>query len=150
MERTKTYSPKAREVERKWWVVDAAASELTLGRMAAKISRVLQGKHKPTYAPHLDDGDFIVIVNAEQVKVTGKKAADKVYPYNTGWPSGLRHRKFADVREKKPGDIIKLAVKRMLPKNCLARDMLKKLKTYRGPEHPHAAQQPQPLDLTKI
>lgn len=148
MIQNKTYSAKARDIENAWWLVDAKGQ--TLGRMATRIATVLQGKHKPTYTPHLDDGDFIVVINAEQVKVTGKKATEKVYPYVTGYPSGLKERKFSDLIERDPGEVIRMAVKRMLPKNALGRRMLKKLKPYGGAEHPHVAQKPEPLDLSRI
>lgn len=148
MIQNKTYSAKLRDIENSWWLVDAKG--LVLGRMAAKISTVLQGKHKPTFTPHLDDGDFVVVINSEQVKVTGKKATEKVYPYHTGYPGGLKERKFSDLIENDPGEVIRMAVKRMLPKSALGRRMLRKLKAYGGSEHPHTAQKPEPLDLSRV
>ena len=121
-----------------------------LGRLAARISKVLQGKHKPEYTPHIDMGDFVVIVNADQLDLTGKKAEKKVYPYYTGWRGGLKERTFKDLMERDPARVIQYAVRRMLPKSKLGKNMLTKLKIHRGSEHPHSAQQPQPLDLTKI
>jgi len=128
-----------------WHVVDA--SQETLGRMAAGVARVLQGKHKPTYTPHADTGDFVVVVNAERVRVTGRKATDKVYRHHTGWPGGLVERTFAHMVERHPEEIVRLAVRRMLPKTTLGRHMLRKLKIYRGKEHPHHAQKPQPMSF---
>jgi len=115
-----------------------------------RVERVLQGKHKPTYTPHVDDGDFVVVTNAEKVRVTGKKAWNKVYPYYTGWTGGLKSKTYGEIMEQDPAQIVRLAVKRMLPKSKLGRQMLTKLKVYAGGEHPHAAQKPQPLDPSKI
>lgn len=145
----KTYMAKtADQKSREWLVVDA--SDLVLGRMSAKIARILQGKHKPQYTPHIDMGDFVVVVNAEKVRLTGRKAQSKTYPYYTGWTGGYKEHTFADLIERDPGRIIRLAVKRMLPKTKLGRQMLTKLKAYGGSEHPHAAQQPKPFDLQTI
>ncbi|MBI3724861.1 50S ribosomal protein L13 [bacterium] len=146
-----TYMAKAADkASRQWWVVDAAKTDLSLGRMATRIAKILMGKHKPTYTPHLDTGDFVIVVNAEKVKVTGKKRLEKVYPYFTLYPSGLRARTFADLVVRDPGKIIRFAVSRMLPKSKLGRTQISKLKSYKGPAHPHAAQKPEPIDISKI
>jgi large subunit ribosomal protein L13 len=126
-----------------WFVVDA--SKETLGRLAAILAQRLQGKHKPTYTAHVDTGDYFVVINAEKVQVTGGKATKKVYRHHTGYPGGLRERTYAHMLEKHPGDIIRLAVKRMLPKSTLGRHMLKKLKVYAGESHDHHAQKPEPI-----
>ena len=130
-----------------WYVIDA--SRETLGRMAVGVARVLMGKHKPNYTPHADVGDFVVVTNARKVNVTGRKATDKVYRHHTGHPGGLVERTFPVMLERHPEDIIKLAVRRMLPKTTMGRHMMKKLKVYRGPEHPHHAQRPEPLSFAK-
>ncbi len=130
-----------------WHVIDA--SRETLGRMAAGVARILMGKHKPTYTPHADVGDFVVVIHAEKVRVTGRKATDKVYHHHTGHPGGLVERSFPVMRERHPEEIIKLAVRRMLPKTTLGRHMLRKLKVYRGGRHPHHAQRPEPLTFAK-
>jgi large subunit ribosomal protein L13 len=141
----KTYSAKAEEVQRDWFVVDA--SEKTLGRLASEIAHRLRGKHKPEYTPHVDTGDYIVVINAERVMVTGAKATDKIYHRHTGYPGGLKSMSFEQLIEKAPERVIQGAVKGMLPRNPLGRAMFKKLKVYAGTEHPHAAQQPQPLNI---
>lgn len=141
----KTYSAKPHEVKRDWFVVDA--SEQVLGRLAAKVAKYLRGKHKPEYTPHVDTGDCIVVINAEQVRVTGNKSQDKTYHHHTGYPGGLKSISFEDLQEKNPVKIIELAVKGMLPKNSLGRDMYRKLKVYVGSEHPHSAQQPKKLEI---
>jgi large subunit ribosomal protein L13 len=141
----KTYSPKAGEVQRNWYVIDA--QDKILGRMAAEIARRLRGKHKPEFAPHIDTGDFIVVVNAKKVKVTGQKLEKKKYYRHTGYPGGLKETTLARMMESKPEEVIRHAVKGMLPKNRLGRAMLKKLKVYAGPDHPHQAQQPQALEF---
>jgi large subunit ribosomal protein L13 len=135
-------------VDRRWYVVDA--KDMVLGRLAAKVATVLMGKHKPSYTPHLDTGDFVVVINADQVRLTGDKRWTKEYPYFTGWRSGLKAHTFQDLIERDPGRVIRMAVKRMLPKSILGRNMLGKLKAYGGADHPHAAQKPEPLDLTTI
>ena len=140
-----TYIAKTGEVERQWFVVDA--QDQILGRLAVRLARILMGKTKPVYTPHVDTGDFVIVVNAEKITVTGKKAEQKTYQHYTGYPSGLKETKFYKMLERKPEDIIRLAVRRMLPKNKLGRKMLKKLKVYRGPAHPHQAQKPEPLTL---
>ena len=132
-------------VDRKWYVIDAEGK--ILGRMAVRIAVMLQGKHKPNYTPHVDNGDFIIVVNAEKVRVTGRKMETKTYDYNTGYPSGRRIVTLADKLAKKPAEVIHLAVRRMLPKTKLGRAMFKKLKVYAGADHPHEAQQPEALEI---
>jgi large subunit ribosomal protein L13 len=141
----KTYTVKAGEIERRWYVVDA--KDQVLGRMASSIATILRGKHKPTYSPHLDVGDFVIVVNAKDVRLTGKKASQKTYFRHSGYMGGERHIPFRRMLERHPDRIIKLAVKGMLPKNTLGRSMLRKLKVYAGPEHPHEAQLPEPLEF---
>ncbi|GAB1258310.1 50S ribosomal protein L13 [Aurantivibrio plasticivorans] len=141
----KTISAKPETVKRDWFIVDAAGK--TLGRMAAEIASRLRGKHKPEYTPHVDTGDYIVVINAEQVRVTGNKANDKMYHRHTGYPGGLKSINFNDLVDKAPERVIQSAVKGMLPKGPLGRAMFKKLKIYAGSEHPHAAQQPQELNI---
>jgi large subunit ribosomal protein L13 len=142
---TKTYVAKPTDRERNWLLVDADG--LTLGRVATQIADVLRGKRKPEYTPHIDTGDFVVVVNAEKVHVTGNKRADKRYYRHSGYPGGLRSRTFEQMLARRPEEIIRLAVKGMMPRNRLARKQLTKLKIYAGPEHPHVAQKPQPLDV---
>tara|TARA_R110000868_G_scaffold124730_4_gene329540 strand:- start:8346 stop:8789 length:444 start_codon:yes stop_codon:yes gene_type:complete len=139
----KTYSAKIGSVERKWYVVDA--TDKILGRIATEIAHRLRGKHKPEYTPHCDVGDFIVVINADKIKVTGNKAKQKIYYRHTGYPGGIKSRTFSEVIEKKPEDAVKSAVKGMLPRNPLGRSMFKKLKVYAGNEHEHQAQQPNEL-----
>lgn len=139
----KTVSTKPHEVKRDWFVVNAA--DKTLGRLATEIARRLRGKHKPEYTPHVDTGDYIVVVNAEKVKVSGKKSSDKIYYHHSGHPGGIKSISFEKLQDKNPARIIELAVKGMLPKNVLGREMYRKLKVYAGSEHPHTAQQP--IDL---
>ena len=141
----KTYSAKPETVKREWFVVDAA--EQTLGRLATEVARHLRGKHKPEYTPHVDTGDYIVVINADKVKVTGNKGSDKMYHRHTGYPGGLKSISFDKLIDHKPEHVIELAVKGMLPKNPLGRAMFKKMKVYAGSEHPHAAQQPQELKV---
>jgi large subunit ribosomal protein L13 len=141
----KTYSAKADEVVRDWFVVDAA--DKTLGRLAAEIAHRLRGKHKPEFTPHVDTGDYIVVINAEKVRVTGAKATDKMYHHHTGYPGGLKSISFEKLIDKAPERVIQGAVKGMLPRNPLGRAMFRKLKVYAGSEHPHAAQQPQVLNI---
>ncbi len=141
----KTYMAKPGEVTREWYVVDASGK--TLGRLATEIARILRGKHKPQYTPHVDVGDFVIVINAEKIAVTGRKLDQKRYYRHSGYPGGLRSITLRRMLEKHPERVIRLAVKGMLPKNRLGRRMLKKLKVYAGPEHPHQAQQPKPLDL---
>ena len=141
----KTFSAKPAEVQRDWYVVDASGK--TLGRLASEIARRLRGKHKAEYTPHVDTGDYIVVVNAEKVHVSGKKESDKYYHRFTGYVGNLKSEPLGKLRERKPERIIELAVKGMLPRNPLGRQMFRKLKVYRGPEHRHQAQQPQSLEL---
>jgi large subunit ribosomal protein L13 len=141
----KTYVAKPTDRERNWLVVDATG--LTLGRLATQIADALRGKRKPTYTPHIDTGDFVIVVNAEKISVTGKKRTDKMYYRHSGYPGGLKSRSLNDMLERRPEEVIRLAVKGMLPRNRLARKQLTKLKVYAGPEHPHAAQQPQTMEI---
>jgi large subunit ribosomal protein L13 len=141
----KTYSAKANEIEKQWYLVDAEAQ--TLGRLATQIADVLRGKGKPQYTPHVDSGDFVVVVNAEKVRVTGDKLHTKVYYRYTGYPGGLRERTLEEQLARRPEEVLRRAVRGMLPKNRLAAAQLRKLKIYAGPEHPHAAQQPRPLEV---
>jgi len=141
----KSFMAKKEQVEHKWVLVDA--TDTVLGRMAAKIAPILMGKTKPTYTPHVDTGNYVIVVNADKVKVTGKKAEVKEYDYYTHFPGGHKFVSFADMMAKKPEKVIELAVRRMLPKNKLGRAMLKKLKVYRGPEHEHHAQKPEKIEL---
>lgn len=141
----KTYVAKPETVQREWYVVDATGK--TLGRLAARVASILRGKHKPEFTPHMDTGDFIIIVNAEKIAVTGRKLGQKHYYQHSGYPSGLRDVNLARQLELHPERVIAAAVRGMLPKGALGRQMLKKLKIYVGPEHPHQAQQPKPLDL---
>ncbi len=139
----RTYSPKASEIERSWYVVDAEG--LVLGRLATEVARVLRGKHKPTFAPHLDTGDHVVIVNADKVVLTSGKAEAKQVYRHSGYPGGLRSRSYADLLAAKPAEAVRRSVRGMLPKNRLGAQMLRKLKVYAGPNHPHFAQKPRPL-----
>ncbi len=141
----KTFSAKAGEVNHDWFLVDA--SDKTLGRLASEIAHRLRGKHKAEYTPHVDTGDYIVVINAEKVRVTGAKRTDKMYHRHTGYPGGLKSMSFEKLIDKAPERVIQGAVKGMLPRNPLGRAMFKKLKVYAGTEHPHAAQQPQALDI---
>ncbi len=141
----KTYSANKETVKRNWYVVDA--SNKVLGRMATEIANRLRGKHKAEYTPHVDTGDYIVVVNAEKVKVTGNKARDKMYYHYTGYPGGIKSITFEKLQDKAPEKVIEVAVKGMMPKNKLSRAMLSKLKVYAGNDHPHAAQQPQALEI---
>ncbi len=141
----KTYQANAQDRERDWHVVDAEAK--TLGRLATQIANVLRGKHKPTYTPHVDVGDFVVVINAEKVAVTGKKRDDKRYWRHSGYPGGIRSRTLGEMLERRPEEVLRKAVKGMLPRNRLARKQLTKLKIYAGPEHPHEAQKPKTLEI---
>ena len=144
----RTYTPKPGEVTRAWHVIDA--SDVVLGRLASQAAILLRGKHKPQFAPHVDTGDFVVVINAEKIRVTGDKLAQKTYWRHSGYPGGLRQETYADLLRKRPERVVEQAVKGMLPKNSLGRKMLSKLKVYAGPEHPHAAQQPTPFEITQI
>ena len=141
----KTYAARPRDVQRDWYVVDA--SDKVLGRLASAIAHRLRGKHKPIYTPHVDTGDFIVVTNVEKIKVTGNKAEQKLYHRHSGYPGGVRTVSFAQLQQRFPERALERAVKGMLPKGPLGYAMLKKLKCYAGPSHPHAAQQPKTLDL---
>ena len=141
----KTYSAKPGEVSRDWYVVDAEGK--TLGRLATQIADTLRGKNKAVYTPHVDTGDFVVVVNAEKIAVTGDKLHEKMYYRHSGYPGGLKKRTLNDMLERRPEEVIRLAVRGMLPKNRLARKQLTKLKVYAGPEHPHEAQKPQKLEI---
>ncbi|HEY3461933.1 MAG TPA: 50S ribosomal protein L13 [Gaiellaceae bacterium] len=140
----KTYSAKPGEVTREWYLVDAEGK--TLGRLATQIADTLRGKRKPQYTPHVDTGDFVVVVNAEKIHVTGNKLDQKRYYRHSGYPGGLRSRTLRDQLERRPTEVLRVAVKGMLPKNRLARQQITKLKIYAGPEHPHEAQNPKPLE----
>ncbi len=151
----KTYSARSETVERDWYIIDA--THQILGRLATEVALRLRGKHKPEYTPHVDTGDFIIVTNAAYIRVTGKKEKDKIYYSHSGYPGGLKSISFEKLLAWKPERVIELAVKGMLPKNALGRDMFRKLKVYAGSEHPHAAQEPKVLafkentrDLTKI
>jgi large subunit ribosomal protein L13 len=141
----KTYSVKAGEIERQWWIVDARGK--ILGRVATEVARILRGKHKPIYTPHLDTGDYVVVVNAEKIELSGRKADQKEYFRHSGYMGGEKFIPFRRMLEKNPERVIELAVKGMLPKNALGRNMRSKLRVYAGTEHPHEAQNPQVLNL---
>ena len=141
----KCYTAKKEEVTPGWKLVDAEG--MVLGRLASKIAPILMGKHKPTYTPHVDTGDYVVVVNAEKIKVSGNKMFTKEYQYYTGYPGGQKAKSFADLLANEPEKVIETAVRRMLPKNKLGRDMLSKLKVYRGGEHVHSAQNPEKIEL---
>ena len=142
-----TYTPKPGEIERRWHVIDA--NDIVLGRLASQAATLLRGKHKPQFAPHVDTGDFVVIVNAEKVAISGAKREEFRYRHS-GYPGGLSKRTVGELLERHPERVIELAVRGMLPKNTLGRAQLKKLKVYAGPEHPHAAQQPTPYTLNQV
>jgi large subunit ribosomal protein L13 len=142
----KTYTAKATDrPEREWYVVDADGK--TLGRLATQIADMLRGKRKPEYTPHCDTGDFVVVINAEKIAVTGKKRTDKIYYRHSGYPGGLRSRTLNEMLERRPEEVLRKAVTGMLPRNRLARQQIQKLKIYAGPKHPHAAQQPKPIEI---
>jgi large subunit ribosomal protein L13 len=143
-----TYSPKPGDVTRAWHVIDA--EDVVLGRLATEVATLLRGKHKPTFAPHVDTGDFVIIVNAEKVALTGHKREQKFAYRHSGYPGGLRKRSFGELLDTRPERLLEKVVKGMLPKNKLGRAQAKKLKVYAGPEHPHSAQQPQQYQITKI
>lgn len=144
----KTYLPSTAEIQRDWYVVDA--TDQRLGRLASEIAMVLRGKNKPTYTPHLDTGDFVVVINAEKVEVTGKKRSQKVYRRHSGRPGGMKTESFEKLQARLPERIIEQAVKGMLPKNSLGRQLFTKMKVYAGADHPHAAQQPKVLEIKTI
>ena len=141
----KTYSPRPQDIERKWWIVDAEGQ--ILGRLASKIALILRGKHKPTYAPHMDVGDFVIVINADKIATTGNRMEDKMYHRHSKYQGGLTSIRLKDQIKRFPDRPIKIAVKGMLPKNSLGRQMFTKLKVYAGPNHPHEAQQPEVLQL---
>lgn len=141
----KTYQAKKEDLDHKWYLVNADGK--VLGRLSTELAKILKGKNKPTYTPHMDTGDFVVVVNAEKVTLTGKKMKDKIYYHHTGYPGGIKEMNAEKLLAKKPTEMIRIAVKGMLPKNSLGRQMIRKLKIYPGPNHPHEAQRPTPLDL---
>jgi large subunit ribosomal protein L13 len=140
-----TYSPKASEIDRSWYVIDA--NDVPLGRLASEVAQVLRGKNKPTYAPHMDGGDFVIVVNADKIYVSGNKEIEKIYYRHSGFPGGLRAETLSQIRKDHPERIVETAIRGMLPKNRLGRQMMSKLKVYSGPDHPHAAQKPETLTL---
>jgi large subunit ribosomal protein L13 len=144
----RTYSPKPGEVTRVWHVIDA--EDVVLGRLATQVATLLRGKHKPTFAPHVDTGDFVIIVNAGKVALTGNKRDQKFAYRHSGYPGGLRKRSFGELLDTRPDRLLEKVVKGMLPKNKLGRAQGKKLKVYAGPDHPHAAQQPKPFEIAKV
>jgi large subunit ribosomal protein L13 len=144
----RTYSPKPGEIERQWHVIDA--SDVVLGRLASHAATLLRGKHKPTFAPHVDTGDFVIIVNAGKVALTGNKRQTKIAYRHSGYPGGLKQVRYSDLLDTRPDRAVELAVKGMLPHNKLGRQLIKKLKVYAGAEHPHAAQQPKPFEIKQI
>ncbi|GAA1887483.1 50S ribosomal protein L13 [Lapillicoccus jejuensis] len=144
----RTYTPKPGEVTRSWHVIDA--TDVVLGRLASQTAVLLRGKHKPTFAPHVDTGDFVIIVNADKVVLTGNKAAQKLAYRHSGFPGGLKSTSYTELLEKNPTKAVEKAIRGMLPKNSLARQQLTKLKVYAGPTHPHAAQQPVPFEITQV
>ena len=144
----RTYTPKAGEVTRQWHVIDA--TDLVLGRLASHVASLLRGKHKPTFAAHVDTGDFVIVINAEKVALTGQKLAQKIDYRHSLYPGGLRATVYGDLVQSDPRRVIEKAVKGMLPHNKLGREQLKKLKVYAGPEHPHAAQQPTAFEITQV
>ena len=140
-----TYTPKASEIERAWYVVDADG--LTLGRMSTEVARILRGKHKPTFAPHIDTGDHVIIINADKVVLSSGKAEQKMVYRHSGYPGGIRSRTYAQLLGQRPQEAVRRTIRGMLPKNRLGRAQISKLKVYAGPDHPHAAQKPQPLEI---
>jgi large subunit ribosomal protein L13 len=144
----RTFSPKAGDIQHQWHVIDA--SDVVLGRLASHAAILLRGKHKPIFAPHVDTGDFVIVVNAEKVALSGRKLEQKKAYRHSGYPGGLREVTYSDLLEKHPERVIEKAVRGMLPKNSLGRSMLRKLKVYAGPEHPHQAQQPVPYEITQV
>jgi len=144
----RTYTPKPGDVEKNWYVIDA--TDVVLGRLATHVATLLRGKHKPSFAPHVDNGDFVIVINAEKVALTGSKLDDKLAYRHSGYPGGLKATTYAQLLERFPERVIEKAVRGMVPKTTLGRDQLKKLKVYAGPEHPHAAQQPQAFEITQV
>ncbi len=144
----RTYTPKPGDVEKNWYVIDA--TDVVLGRLATHVATLLRGKHKPSFAPHVDNGDFVIVINAEKVALTGSKLDDKLAYRHSGYPGGLKAMSYAQLLERFPERAIEKAVRGMVPKTTLGREQLKKLKVYAGPEHPHAAQQPQAFEITQV
>jgi len=144
----RTYTPKPGDVQRDWYVIDA--TDVVLGRLATQVATLLRGKHKPTFAPHVDGGDFVIVLNADKVALSGNKRETKMAYRHSGYPGGLRATPYGELLEKNPERAIEKAVRGMLPKTTLGRQQLSKLKVYRGAEHPHAAQQPQPFEITQV
>ncbi|GAA1715018.1 50S ribosomal protein L13 [Isoptericola hypogeus] len=144
----RTYTPKPGEVQRDWYVVDA--TDVVLGRLASQVATLLRGKHKPTFAPHVDGGDFVIVINADKVALSGNKRETKLAYRHSGYPGGLRSVNYGELLEKNPERAVEKAVRGMIPKTSLGRDQLGKLKVYRGAEHPHAAQQPKPFEITQV
>jgi large subunit ribosomal protein L13 len=144
----RTFSPKAGDIHRQWHVIDA--SDVVLGRLASHAAILLRGKHKPIFAPHIDTGDFVIVVNADKIVLTGRKLEQKLAHRHSGYPGGLRSVAYGDLLEQHPERVIEKAVKGMLPKNSLGRSQLRKLKVYAGPDHPHQAQQPSPFEISQI
>ena len=141
----KTYSPKIADIQRQWFVVDAAGE--TLGRLATRVAHTLRGKHKPMYTPHADTGDFVIVVNADKIVLTGRKEDQKVYYRHSGYPGGIKEITAGKLRQRFPERLVENAVRGMLPKNSLGRQLYRKLKVYAGPDHPHQSQQPAPLEI---
>jgi large subunit ribosomal protein L13 len=144
----RTYTPKSGDVQRDWYVIDA--TDVVLGRLAVQVATLLRGKHKATFAPHVDGGDFVIVINADKIALSGNKRETKLAYRHSGYPGGLRAVKYGELLDKNPERAIEKAVRGMLPKNTLGRNQLSKLKVYRGAEHPHAAQQPQPFEITQV
>ena len=144
----RTYSPKGRDITRQWHVIDA--SDVVLGRLASQVAVLLRGKHKPIFAPHVDTGDFVIVINADKVALSGNKLEQKRAYRHSGYPGGLRSISYGELMEKRPERIVEKAVRGMLPKNSLGRKTLRKLKVYAGPDHPHQAQQPVPFEITQV
>ena len=143
-----TYTPKPGDVEKNWYVIDA--TDVVLGRLATHVATLLRGKHKPSFAPHVDNGDFVIVINAEKVALTGAKREDKIAYHHSGFPGGLKATNYAQLLDRFPERVVEKAVRGMIPKTTLGRDQLKKLKVYTGAEHPHAAQQPQTFEITQV
>ena len=144
----RTYTPKPGDVEKNWYVIDA--TDVVLGRLATHVATLLRGKHKPSFAPHVDNGDFVIVINAAKVALTGSKLDDKLAYRHSGFPGGLKAMNYAQLLERFPERVVEKAVRGMVPKTTLGREQLKKLKVYAGPEHPHAAQQPQAFEITQV
>lgn len=144
----RTYTPKAGDVTKNWYVIDA--TDVVLGRLATQVAALLRGKHKPTFAPHVDSGDFVIVVNADKVALTGAKREKKIAYRHSGYPGGLKATNYAELLEKFPERAVEKAIRGMLPKNSLGRDQIKKLKVYTGSEHPHRAQKPQAFEITQV